>query len=94
MFESLLTICFLTGILISIIFAKETTPTSSDPDSSQNFSPGVGKNIKIVYKTLNNRAILLKIGIMIEPSQENFLRLSLEKTAKNHFFMKIFNIEF
>ena len=31
------------------------------------------KKIEIVYKTLNSRAILLKIGMMIEPGQENFL---------------------
>ncbi len=31
------------------------------------------KKIKIVYKTLNSRPILLKIGMMIESGQENFL---------------------
>ncbi len=31
------------------------------------------KKFKIIYKTLNSRAILLKIGTLIEPGQENFL---------------------
>ncbi len=56
-------------LVTSIIFAKKTmgpSVTSSAPDSSQNFIPGVEKKLKIVYRTLNSRAILLKIGMMVE----------------------------
>jgi hypothetical protein len=49
--------------------SKETSLTSSGPDSSRDLSFGIEKKIIIVYKTIER---LLKSGMMIELDQENF----------------------
>jgi hypothetical protein len=83
-----------------IIFPKETMSpslTSSAPDSSQNFSPGVEKKLWLLIKRSIVDRFCWKLAWWWSLARRIFWCLEFGKIftiwAKNLFFMKIFKIE-